>query len=622
MLARADRHGLRLSTTSGERAFLAGVDVGATGDRDAEHLARWFGQMRGLGVRVVRTLDLQPPAFYTALVAHNQAQPDDPLYLVQGVRPPEPPLAAPGAVLTDPAVGRSFDQALRRAVDAVHGAAPGGWEADASRWLAAWTIGTEWDPALLSRTDAAGSGRTAGATPTGTYVTATEDASPSERWLAARLDAVAAAEAARGRSVPVSFVSWPTTDPLAHEAASPGPEADTVGLDPRHLRATDRWPGGTFATVHAPPYYPDFLRDDPALAEVTWRGEPDPYAGYLTALREHLGDVPLVVGALGVPASLGSAHRGPRDRHQGPHSERDALRIDAELIRLVHDQGASGAFLAAWADEWERGTWNTAATVDPAGRGRWHDPLTVDQWSGLLAVESGFVPGSLATARAAQGAVRGLLVRASPSYLHVMVLGRDRVPQRLDLLVDSVPGGGGEGADHLVQVDTAAGTARAFARAGLDPLRLYAGRDLAAVTETTYWRLYRQLTSASRTVGGGEVLPPETSAVGDLVEGSWAVDRGGYDSLSTWQVDEQNRALRLRLPWPLVGIADPSRRVAAGPGTSATLVPAPHLDLRADVDGSRLDLRYRWPAWTAPEREERLKDGSGLVAAAFAAVSP
>ncbi|MDN4176062.1 hypothetical protein QWY28_24160, partial [Nocardioides sp. SOB77] len=71
---------------------------------------------------------------------------------------------------------------------------------------------------------------------------------------------------------------------------------------------------------------------------------------------------------------------------------------------------------------------------------------------------------------------------------------------RLDLLVDSVPGGGGEGADHLVQVDTAAGTARAVARAGLDPHRLYAGRDLAAVTETTYWRLYRQLTSASRTV--------------------------------------------------------------------------------------------------------------------------
>ena len=75
---------------------------------------------------------------------------------------------------------------------------------------------------------------------------------------------------------------------------------------------TDAWPGGTFASFHAYPYYPDFQRYEPGLQDEEWNGTGDPYAGYVMSLRDHFaGTMPLLVTEFGVPSSLGSAHDGP-----------------------------------------------------------------------------------------------------------------------------------------------------------------------------------------------------------------------------------------------------------------------------------------------------------------------
>ena len=44
------------------------------------------------------------------------------------------------------------------------------------------------------------------------------------------------------------------------------------------------------------------------------------------------------------------------------------MRIDAELLRLIHDVGLGGGFLFAWTDEWFKFTWNTIEHQRPAGR--------------------------------------------------------------------------------------------------------------------------------------------------------------------------------------------------------------------------------------------------------------
>ena len=103
---------------------------------------------------------------------------------------------------------------------------------------------------------------------------------PTERWIAKHMDEIAAArgEARRlgaGRDGQLAD-RRPARAP--HEPLAPrGPVGG--GRQPR--AAHDAWPGGTFASFHAYPYYPDFQRYEHGLEEKVWNGEPDRYAGYL-----------------------------------------------------------------------------------------------------------------------------------------------------------------------------------------------------------------------------------------------------------------------------------------------------------------------------------------------------
>jgi hypothetical protein len=281
-----------LHTAHGDVGFLAGVNLGATtpGHQPGElaitaaDYRRWFGQMGELGIRAVRIYTIHPPAFYAELARYNRAHPDAPLYLVQGVYLPDESYTQRPRGLYDPTVSAAFSAELRDAVAAVNGdldraprrgRADGHWRADVTSWLAGWIIGVEWDPFGVVRTDRAD--RSAPAV-RGRYFRSTADATPTERWLAGNMDDLAALEAERGLSTPVAFTNWPTTDPLRHPS-EPLTREDLVGVDADHVRATAAWPGGTFASYHAYPYYPDFQRHEPALRDYELDGRVDPYAG-------------------------------------------------------------------------------------------------------------------------------------------------------------------------------------------------------------------------------------------------------------------------------------------------------------------------------------------------------
>ena len=80
----------------------------------------------------------------------------------------------------------------------------------------------------------------------------------------------------------MTFTNWLTADPLKH----PDEPLAQRGQRSASTRCTyarpKAWPGGFFASYHAYPYYPDFLR-----YELAYRKAKDPYAAYLTALRNH-----------------------------------------------------------------------------------------------------------------------------------------------------------------------------------------------------------------------------------------------------------------------------------------------------------------------------------------------
>ena len=375
--------------------FWPGVNLGVTvpGRHPGELPAtradydRWLDGMQDLGARVVRVYTILRPAFYEALAAHNERNPRTPLHFIQGVWIPEEQFIAERDAYP---TSEEFDREISDAVAVVHGDADlperpghasGRYRTDVSRWLLAWSPGVEWDPYATRNTDRVH----AGAPPhRGRYIRSSADATPMESWIAARLDHLATLEAERGWSRPVTFTNWLTTDPLEHPE-EPMRKEDMVSVDAAHLRATSRWPGGFFASYHAYPYYPDFLRLQPG-----YRDAKDPYEAYLKDLRAHHGDQAVMITEFGVPTGIGSAHYGPLGRDQGGHSEQEAGRMDADMMRAIRRQDMAGAVLFSYVDEWFKRTWNTMDMEQPEERRPlWQNALTNEEQFGILAAEPG-----------------------------------------------------------------------------------------------------------------------------------------------------------------------------------------------------------------------------------------
>ena len=162
-------------------------------------------------------------------------------------------------------------------------------------------------------------------------------------------------------------------------------------VDPMHLHATGRWPGGFFASYHAYPYYPEFLGLDPAYQ--TYKrpaGKTDPYAGYLHELRAHHKGQAVMITEFGQPTSIGLAHSGPLGRDQGGHSEADSAAKNADMMSAIEQEGYAGGMVFEWADEWFKFTWNTLPLEVPSGRRQlWRNPLTNEEHFGVLAAEPG-----------------------------------------------------------------------------------------------------------------------------------------------------------------------------------------------------------------------------------------
>jgi hypothetical protein len=637
-VAQTGAGGYLLHTAGGDRRFLPGVNLGSTtpgfqpGElaiTDADYRA-WFVAMGLMGVRVVRNYTIHPPAFYTELAEYNSAHSDRPLYLMQGVYLPDESYVEKES-LYDRVVTEAFTVELRDASAAISGEftrpatpgrASGTWSTDVSRWLVGWIIGVEWDPGAVAVSDRTNQGAPAHH---GRYFTSTPRASPTERWLAARMDELATAEAGRGRTEPIAFANWPSADPLRHPS-EPLEQQDLGGVDANHALPTAAWPGGTFASYHAYPYYPDFQRHE-------FPGRPDPYAAYLAALRRHHAGMPVMISEFGVPSSIGSAHAGPLGRGQGDHSELEAMRIDADLLRVIRDQGMCGGFVFAWADEWFKRTWNTMNHQVPADRRQlWHDPMTNEQYFGILATDPIGPPDQPERTLLDDPngkPSRKVTARRDESFLWLRITLADPAPGRLTVGLDTLPqvsgdpppGGSDRRPDAALTLDLAARTGQAWIRAELDPLqtdwKVPAGVRPRAVPG---WHAYQLIINRPLNAPSlNRVLPVELFDAGRLRYGSLNPAEPGADSRALWVRDGAD--LTVRVPWALAGFSDPSslqvltprgREPASttSPGVTAILS-ADHIDQSAQPFG--------WEAWQRVYYTERLKPGADELQRAYLA---
>ena len=122
----------------------------------------------------------------------------------------------------------------------------------------------------------------------------------------------------------------------------------------------------------------------------------------------------------------------------------------------------------AWVDEWFKRTWNTMEHQEPARRQLWHDPLTNEQWFGLIATDPHPLPDALTEIAPRRGSIKALRMWADASWVHLDLTFRSEAPARLTLDADVIPGPGK--ADYRLRLERDAATMQV--RQELDPIRL------------------------------------------------------------------------------------------------------------------------------------------------------
>ena len=669
------------------KMFVKGVNLGATvpghfpGEfpLTEEDYLRWFKQIDDMGANVIRIYTVHNPVFYKALVKYNRDKEGDPLYFIQGIWSPEEQLIEQQDAYI-PGIKEAFHKEIEKAVKAVYGdlntpvqpgTSGGKYTANAGPYLMAWHIGTEWDPEMVDNTNR----KHADVQPyQGQYFGATKEASPFESWLAELVDDTARQERAYGWEHPMTFTNWVTTDVLKHPG-EPLFEEDLASVDATHIKPLD-WEAGYFAAYHVYPYYPDFFHLDKTLETIPdGNGDYNTYKAYLQELKAYYKDIPVMVTEYGVPSSLGVSHLGRGGRNQGGHNEQGQGEIDVSLTKDIYDTGYAGAILFMWQDEWFKKTWNTMRFEIPEDRRAfWLNVLTNEKMFGLVSMGPGkedeiTIDGKLddwdllpegevqSWDRPAPGIDR-LRVTHDEAYVYVgLTLSEpfDPKKRKIALGTDTQPGGDqpvaelpgqtlSDGLEGLIMIGNDDETEVLTAPSYDFHQRLY-GRygywmleDRTAQEKVKFqpWKLAVSLT----------MTPPDTRTahpfqdmtVGKLTRGTSNRGSEDFNSLTSWQYS--GKEIELRVPWMLLGFADPSslQVVDYGPlkkdrtfGTAKTsgITFVPWVVDRASGQvigsgtgkgtagpGSRQGVlqlesypKYVWPAWETVKYTEHLKSG-------------
>jgi hypothetical protein len=406
--ARGDR--FEIVTPAGSRpVFFRGLNLGAAppGHYPGEFAItkddyrRWLRFARQMHANAIRVYALHPPRFYEALREENEAHPDDPIWLFQEVWTELPD----GNDFWNEAYTRGFEDEIRLAIDAVHGNAiveerpghaSGRYEADVSPWIAGWLMGREWEPYAVRETERLHPDVDSFQ---GTQFRV-DHGNAMEAWLGRICDLAAAYERVHyARAHAVSFVNWPTLDPMRHptEYERGGAEAehdeDAYWVDPEHIvpvGPTGLTSGflGYFANYHAYPYYPDFMNLDPGYQAYRDRHGICSYAGYLADLKAHTRHLPLLIGEYGVPTSRGVAHQQPQGINHGGASETEQGELDVRLLEDIAESGAAGSLLFSLYDEWYKVNWLVERSERPRDRDPlWLNRLDPEENYGLLAFD-------------------------------------------------------------------------------------------------------------------------------------------------------------------------------------------------------------------------------------------
>lgn len=658
--------------------FWAGVNLGSSvpGQEPGATAAtrpdydRWFAEMGELGVSVVRIYTILSPSFYDALRDYNLTHPKNPIYVLHGIWIPEEDRFYKVKNIWDPVVTAAQRKEIRDAVAAAYGDAviekvpghaSGIYTSSIAPWIMGWSFGIEWDPESVVGTDE----KNKGMKPfQGDYFRAKREASPMESWIADMMNDLAHEQAKRGWSVPITFTNWDTTDPLSHPE-EPLHTEDLVSVDAMHIRVTDKWPAGYFASFHAYPYYPDFLRwqQDYQTYKRPRDGKVDPYAGYIHDLRQHHKGMAVMVTEFGQPTSLGCAHLAPLGRDQGCHHEKEAAAHVVDMMHDLKDEGLAGGIVFMWLDEWFKFTWNTIDYEKPGGhRAVWRNVFTNEEHFGIIAAEPGpedvvVLDGNdpewsgIPPIGEGSGSISEVAATNDVENVYLRLKVAPEVWKHKRIVIGlNARRGGNKGLPGLPGVDLDAemaiviekgGEARMHHAAWIEPLGVRFGgfakpeknffptkREDIVEGSGAWLRIRQILNYPYRLPASGRMNPTEWRDASLMPWGTTDPENPAFDDRNL--INGQGGVLEIAIPWGMLSVADPSTHrlyaVHAVRDTEkqVTTLPVSRLGMSFAVEGEPL-LRtegYSWEGWDTVQWHERRKAGWPILLKAYRGYFP
>ena len=403
-------------TEAGEKPFqIRGVNLGSGVPAEwatdfaigKDTYLRWFAQIQAMGANVIRVYTIQADQFYEAFYEYNKDRPD-PLYLMQGVWVNDYVQNSHRDAYNKDFF-ETFLEDCRTVVDVVHGnkkislgrmasAGSGFFNRDISPWVIGYILGVEWEDVTVVYTDKKYEGTDRDEGYQGTYFYTAPEATPFETMLARVGDRIVEYETGRYHQQRlIAFSNWPTTDPFPYPENVTNFFMKCAQVDVEHIKTTEDFLAGQFASYHVYPYYPDHLHYVADWSQygldkgdyLLENGRYNTYRAYLQMLTNH-HTMPVVISEFGVSTGRGMAQRDQNTgRNQGNLSEQEQGQALVDCWEDIMAADCNGGCVFSWQDEWFKRTWNTMYAVDLKRTPYWSDYQTNEQYFGLLSFDPG-----------------------------------------------------------------------------------------------------------------------------------------------------------------------------------------------------------------------------------------
>lgn len=362
---------------------------------DKETYLRWFSYIQEMGANTIRVYTTLNSDFYDAVYEYNKNN-LSPIYILHGVWVNDY-IQNSHRDAYDKEFVDKFLEDSKDLVDIIHGKkklslgrglGSGYYNKDISPWVIGYILGVEWEDVTVTYTDHKLNNKNSYK---GNYMYTSKEASPFEAMLAYVGDKTIEYETNKYNNQRlVAFSNWPTTDPFDYPKDIANYFFKMAKVDVEHIKTTDKFVSGQFASYHVYPYYPDYLAyigDSNNYLDET--GKVNTYYHYLKKINDY-HSMPVVISEYGVSTGRSMAQKERYGyRSQGNLSENQQGDAIISCYEDIMKAGSAGSCVFTWQDEWFKRTWNTMNYIDLTKTPYWSDYQTNEQYFGLLAFDPG-----------------------------------------------------------------------------------------------------------------------------------------------------------------------------------------------------------------------------------------